>query len=110
MANTPESQQIDTVASTNNEKVQPKEQIKLPKGVTNFGITLVTIIVTALVTWYVNFRLSHLTPVVAITNVEFVYDLERVTDIIEIPQELVNKDRIGFFGANIQSSYCRIAS
>ena len=93
--------------STNREQIVGETQNsqksnKAFGGLSKFGITLLTVALTASLTWYINFKLSHLSPVVSITNIEFIYDLEGIKDMIEIPRDLVNKDKEGFFGTNLK--------
>lgn len=95
------------IKSTNQEQIveetQPvKNSSKTFGGLTKYGIMLLTVAVTAILTWYINFKLSHLSPVISITNIEFIYDLEGIKDIIEIPEDLINKDKEGFFGTNLK--------
>lgn len=81
----------------------PEGKLKISKGVSTLGITILTIVITALVTWYINFKLSHLAPVLSISNVEFTYDLKGVSDIVEVPEILISLDNEGFFGSGIKN-------
>ena len=62
--------------SSNEDAEKPgRKKWSLPQGVSRFSMTVITIVLTATITWYVNFKFSHLKPIISITNVEFIYDL-----------------------------------
>jgi len=67
-----------------------------------FSFTILTILLTAIITWYVNYRLNYLDPVISITNIEFFFDLENQKDLIEIPTSLLGIDNKGFFGRGLK--------
>lgn len=68
----------------------------------NVLLSVITIAITAAITWYVNFRLSHLEPIIAITNIQFFYDLKGEKELIEIPDSIIEADRKGFFGMGLE--------
>ena len=74
----------------------------LSNGLPRFLLTVVTIVVTAITTWYINYRLSHLDPIIAVTNVNFFYDIKGEKELIEIPYSLIESDRKGFFGSGLK--------
>lgn len=82
---------------------KPDDKPKIGKGLSSLGLTFLTIIITASLTWYVNYKLSHLAPILSISNVEFTYDLKDVSDIIEMPETLISLDNEGFFGSDIKN-------
>jgi hypothetical protein len=64
---------------------------------------LSSICLTASMTWYINFKLSHLKPILSLFEAEFIYDLADVKDIVEIPEKLVEYDASGFFSPGLQN-------
>jgi hypothetical protein len=88
---------------TDSSKVNKKEKIAdIRRSFRKFLFTIIMILLTATITWYVNYRLNYLDPVISIANIEFFYDLENQKDLIEIPVSLLEIDSRGFFGRNLK--------
>ena len=75
---------------------------KLARYLSMFLLSMVTIAATATITWYVNFRLSHLEPTIAVADVHFFFDLKGEKELIEIPDFLIESDQKGFFGMELK--------
>lgn len=95
------SDSLKEIEQTKTNKVtnagEPKTLSNLSRYFSKLLLTIITILVTATVTWYVNYRLNHLKPVISITNIEFFFDLEGQKELIEIPNNLIKNDQNGFF-------------
>ncbi len=97
------AKQVLKQESLNSLKVHIEEKITILEGTLGkFLFAIITIVLTATITWYVNYRLSYLDPILSITNIEFFYDLQGRKDLIEIPVSLLEIDSKGFFGRSLK--------
>lgn len=97
---------LNEAKQTKVEKVAKVEKSKplgkLSSSFSKLLFLIITVFVTATVTWYVNYRLNHLEPIISVTNIEFFFDLEGQKELIEIPNNLIESDRKGFFGMGLK--------